>query len=231
MRPIIAGYGEIGKAVGTIVGEHDIIDDGYLMPGNADVLLVCFPYSKTFVADVINYVIRHSIKHVAIFSTLPIGVTKEITGAIHSPVEGKHPDLEMSIRQMERWIGYNDREEGLFFNGYFKDLGLKTKMVENTDCTEALKLLSTTEYGINIVFAAYKAKVAEAIGMDFELTKEWNRAYNRLYKDLGMEKRYQKYVLDAPKGKIGGHCVRENTYLLQDQFPDNILTMIQDLDI
>lgn len=230
---MIIGFGEIGNAVRAVTGDTAILDLNFQenLVEDVDIMHICFPYSEDFIAQVNHYIQEWMPKHIVIWSTLPIGITKQIPKAVHSPVEGKHPDLEMSIRMMERWIGANDHDEALFFHDYFVNLGLRTRTVSNSDYTEALKLLSTTEYGVNIVFAAYKARVAEAIGMDYELTKEWNRAYNRLYKDLGMEKRFQKFVLDAPKGKIGGHCVRQNTYLLENQFPDNILNMIQDLDV
>lgn len=233
MNHVVAGYGEIGHAVHGIVGPNTYIVD-LNMPKDRrnpfdviSILHICFPYSKDFNKAVRDYIDIYNPQHVIIWSTVPIGTSKEISPRIiHSPVEGKHPDLEMSIRQMERWVGFNDRNEGVAVATHLSDLGLRTKLVRNTDFTEALKLLSTTEYGINIVFAAYKAKVAEAIGMDYKLAKEWNEEYNKLYKNLGMEKRFQKFVLDAPTGRIGGHCIVPNAEILQEVFPDVMLEKI-----
>lgn len=235
MNNIIVGFGEIGKAVYAVIQGQTFIVDPPTYPmtpvpfDEVDVLHICFPYADDFPKAVLLYIALYKPLHVIIYSTLPIGTTKRIPKAVHSPVEGKHPDLEMSIRLMERWIGYNDHEEGQFFANYFRDLGLKVKMVENTDCTEALKLLSTTEYGINIEFARYKKEVADAIGMDYQLTKTWNENYNRLYKDLGMEKRYQKYVLDAPVGPKGGHCVTPNAQILYGQYPNPLVEIVGEL--
>lgn len=232
MNNLIIGYGEIGKAVGAVIGEHAVIDLGMLKPEpmEVDIMHICFPYSEEFVEQVLVYIATYTPKHTVIYSTVPITTTRQLHrtdySVVHSPVEGKHPDLEMSIRLMERWIGYNDKEEGQFFANYFRDLGLKVKLVENTDCTEALKLLSTTEYGINIEFARYKKEVADAIGMDYQLTKNWNENYNRLYKDLGMEKRYQKYVLDAPDGPKGGHCITPNAKILNKQYPNVLVDIV-----
>lgn len=233
MTNLVIGYGEIGRAVGAIIGTHDFIDKDFpVVEGDFDVIHICFPYSDTFLSDVnyyyTEYGANHS-SHIIIWSTLPIGTTKYVgQGAVHSPVEGKHPDLELSIRYMERWIGYNDKEEGLFFNGYFRDLGLRTRMVENSDCTEALKLLSTTEYGINIEFARYKKHIADEIGMDYQLCKDFNTEYNKLYKNLGLDNKYQRYVLDAPEGPKGGHCVTPNARLLDSQFPNAMVQIVSE---
>lgn len=228
---LVIGYGEIGKAVGAIIGDHQAIDLNMLKPEpmEVDIMHICFPCDSRFLEHVQVYIQEWQPKHVVIYSTVPIGTTKLLNNVIHSPVEGKHPDLEMSIRLMERWIGYNDKEEALFFNAYFIGCGLRTKMVENTDCTEALKLLSTTEYGVNIEFARYKKHVADSIGMDYQLTKSWNENYNRLYKDLGLEKRYQKFVLDAPVGPKGGHCVTPNAQILNQQFPNTLVEIVGEL--
>ncbi len=227
---VIVGYGEIGRAVHAVVGDADIVDlDTPVYEADYDIMHVCFPFGSKFMTELLDYIEQLNPGHVIIYSTLPIGTTKLFAGAVHSPVEGKHPDLELSVRSMERWIGHNDDEEGQFFANYFRDLGLKVKLVENTDFTEALKLLSTTEYGINIEFARYKKHVADALGMDYKLTKEFNQEYNRLYKLLGMDKRFQKFVLDAPEGPKGGHCVTPNARILAKRFPNEMVTIVAEL--
>lgn len=231
MTSLVIGYGEIGKAVGAIVGEHDFLDPVILHSTESeyDVIHICFPYSKGFTTYVSEYIKSYNPKHIAIWSTVPLGTTIRIPGAVHTPVEGKHPDLELSIRYMERWIGYNDKDEGLFFNKYFQDLGLNTRMIRNSDFTEVLKLLSTTEYGINIEFARYKKHVADEIGMDYQLMKDFNTEYNKLYRNLGLDKRFQKYVLDAPDGPKGGHCITPNAQLLNEQFPNEMVKIVGEL--
>jgi hypothetical protein len=234
MNNIIIGFGEIGRAVYKVIqGNTYVVDPVYTKAQTffePEVMHICFPYSETFVTDVKAYLDKYKPAHVIIYSTVPVGVTYQVSPwAVHSPVEGKHPDLEMSIRQMERWLGYNNKDEGYFFVNYFEGLGLKTKLVLSTESTEVLKLLSTTEYGINIEFARYKKRITDEIGMDYELTKEWNREYNKLYKNLGMEKRFQKFVLDAPEGPKGGHCIVPNARLLQEQFPDELVAIVGEI--
>lgn len=235
MADLVVGYGEIGKAVkeaitpSAQVYDLNIKNNHKLDSKDVDVMHVCFPYNVRFVENVQDYIARFQPHHVVIYSTVPIGTTRQVAGwAVHSPVEGKHPDLALSIRYMERWIGYNSDQEKLFFNGYFLERGFKTKLIKNTDFTEALKLLSTTEYGVNIEFARYKAHVAESLGMNYELTKEWNTEYNKLYKNLGLNE-FQKFILDAPEGPKGGHCITPNARLLNEQHPSKFTKIVGEL--
>lgn len=230
-KDLIIGYGEIGQAVHEVICPDAIIKDitmkGKRVANQIEVMHICFPPSDKFVEQVWDYIVRYEPKYVAIWSTVPIGTTKKIgKRVIHTPIEGVHPLLAKSIKNMTRWVGYNNKTSAKFFEEYFKERKLNVKLVPNTDCTEALKLLSTTEYGINIEFARYKKKVADAIGMDFELTKEWNQSYNQLYKELGLARKFQKFVLDPPEGKLGGHCILPNYRILKEQFPDEILNVL-----
>lgn len=236
MNNLIVGCGEIGQAIGALLESQKDATVAYHDPQaslfyetdfmSVEVLHVCFPYTKHFVKSLQQYIEDYNPEHIIIYSTVPIGITKGFPKAVHSPVEGKHPHLEESIRLMERWIGFNDISEGDFFAAFFRTMGLGIKLVASSDFTEALKLLSTTEYGINIEFARYKARIAEEVGMDYSLTQRWNEEYNRLYKNLGLEKRFQKYVLDAPTGPKGGHCVVPNALILSEQFPSILADIV-----
>jgi hypothetical protein len=229
---LIVGFGEIGKAVKEAICPEALVFD--ISQPNYDkinghrfeVMHICFPYSDNFVQFAQEYIDRWQPEHIAIWSTLPIGTTKQVSDkAVHSFVEGRHPVLAKSIRLMPRWVGHNDQAEADFFKDYFESKRLKVRLVNNTDHTEALKLMSTTKYGINLVYTDYVKRIADDLGMDFELTKQLDKDYNQLYKELGMPQ-FQKFVLDAPNGAIGGHCVRENSILLNQQYPDMLLERI-----
>jgi UDP-N-acetyl-D-mannosaminuronate dehydrogenase len=227
---LIIGHGQIGKAVHEVIGESLVVDkvapdlSGIVI----DVMHVCIPYSDEFIEVVKSYKKQFKPKHLIIYSTVPIGTTKQIKDAVHSPVEGVHPRLTESITIMPRWIGCNKKSEGTFFEEYFENLGIQARIVQHSNCTEALKLLSTSEYGINIVFADYKKKIADEIRMNYSIMKDWNNDYNDLYEDLGLHQ-YRKYVLDPPKGRIGGHCVVPNAEILDKQFPNAMLKMIKEM--
>lgn len=235
MNQIVIGYGEIGQAVGEVIGDHWVVDvskdSDENIPKKIDILHICFPYDDSFVGEVGNYIALYKPKHTIVYSTVPIG-TCELIGpkVVHSPVEGRHPDLALSIQTMERWLGTASKTEAQYFTNFFEDRFMKIKVVGSSKFTEALKLLSTAEYGVNLVFADYKAEVAEQIGMPYELTKDWNLEYNRLYRELGLGRRFQKFVLDAPGGKIGGHCVVPNAKLLNETFSDDMLEMIEEME-
>lgn len=235
MNSLIVGLGEIGSSVKSLIEKTDHVmthDIKEFKRGkkstHIDILHICFPPSQTFVQDVKDYITRWEPEHVLIWSSTPIGTIKQIPGAVHTPVEGRHPVLNESLKLMTRWLGANDKLEARFFKGYFKNMYLEVEVVADSDFTEALKLLSTTEYGVNIEFARYKKSVADELGMDYELTKRWNQDYNQLYKYLGMDWA-QKFVLDAPEGPKGGHCVTPNARLLQEQFPDALVKIVGEL--
>lgn len=230
MSDIVIGYGEIGQAVGDVIGDPAIDDLGFPEThGTFDVMHICFPYSENFVSEVMRYMVKYVPKHTVIYSTVPIGTTKQLLGSVHSPVEGKHPNLAQSIRLTPRWIGANTAGEAAFFHDYFKDLGIFTQVVGSSDYTEFLKLRSTAKYGINLAWTDYEAKVAKEIGMDFKLINEFDKDYNILYRSLDMGE-YQRYILSPPNGKIGGHCVIPNAKLLSEQYPDELLTILKEYE-
>lgn len=234
MNSLIIGLGEIGRAVREVIVKtdkvytYDLEDDSLTFGSSIDILHICFPYSEDFTKQVKQYVKEVKPWHIIIWSTLPIGITKQVKGAVHSPVEGKHPRLTLSIKSMTRWIGANDETEGIFFFEYFKELMLKPKLVSDSNFTEFLKLRSTAKYGINLVWTEYEAKVAEQLSMDMDYVREFDRDYNKLYHNLGMDWA-QRYILGNPHGKIGGHCVVPNAELLDEQFPSELLKMIKEM--
>lgn len=237
MISLIIGQGQIGSAVKGFISQYesvytyDIKDEHKRsIPSILDVMHVCIPYSESFVEDVKEYIKKYEPKYSIIWSTVPIGTCRAIGGVVHSPVEGVHPKLEQSIAIMTRWISANEPELAVFFTDYFSAMDLEVNVLHNTDFTEALKLLSTAEYGANLVFADYKAYVAEKIGMSYQFMKDWNEDYNKLYHQLGLSKKFQKFVLDSPAGKIGGHCIIPNAKLLNKEYHSDILDMIEGME-
>lgn len=233
MKSLVIGRGEIGRAVAETISRVDDVVTYDLKDGAApnikgvDNLHVCIPFTDeaNFLASVEAHINRYKPIHVCIWSTVPVGTTKQIRGAVHSPVEGRHPALAQSVRQMTRWIGANDQGEGLFWAAHFGLMRLHARIVDNSDFTEFLKLRSTSKFGINLAWANYEASVATELKMDFEFIKEFDKDYNKLYHNLGMDWA-QRYILDDPKGKIGGHCVVPNAKILQEQFPTRMLDRV-----
>lgn len=232
MNHLVVGIGEIGSAVATVLSEAnysvktlDISPEP--VDGTVHILHICIPYSEDFVKIVKDYQKQYHPDLVIIYSTLPVGTTKKIKNAVHSPVEGKHPRLAGSIRMGLRWIGYNNNEDKTLAQKIWRPITV-CESVGNSDWTEFLKLASTAKYGINIVWAEYMDSVADFLGMPYKYVKEWDQGYNQLYRKLRMPS-YQKFVLDPPLGKIGGHCIVPNAFLLDAQFPSKMLKMIKEM--
>lgn len=235
MNHLVIGMGEIGNAVYELIGTNssDTLysfdsKDGERVdiPRDLSVMHICFPFSDNFVKQVKEYIVQYEPRHIIIWSTVAIGTTRLLKhNVVHTPVEGRHPKLLRSLQIMHRWLGSTSLAELKFFGDYFQKLGLRPRKIPHPETTEALKLLSTTKYGINLVFADYMNQVLTEVGGDYELSKQWDKDYNELYRALKMPQ-FQKYVLDPPGGRIGGHCVRENAMILQEDYDDDILDLI-----
>jgi len=232
MKAILIGYGEIGKAVYTVFSKkHNIsIHDpkqskkyNVKAGTKADILIIAIPYGKNFVKIVKDYKKKFDTNSILIFSTTAIGTCRKL-GAVHSPVEGRHPNLAKSILKSRRWVGgMNIKVLSFLIQSGFKKK--KIFLLKNSEWTEFLKLRSTSLYGVNIEFARYSNKVATKLKMPFENVKFFDNDYNEMYKELGMPE-FSRYILEPPKGKIGGHCVVPNAKILNKDFPHIFLNEI-----
>ena len=229
---LIIGMGEIGSAVAQV-----LLDAGYKVStldlnsepvnGDIEVLHICFPYTQYFLKEVKKYRVKYKPKLTIIYSSVPIGTTKQIPHAIHCPIEGKHPRLNFGVKAFRKFIGYNDPKDGFMARDLWKPIS-EFELLPNSDWTEFLKLASTSKYGINIVWADYMGDTAERLDMPYDYVKDWDRAYNNLYGRM-KEWRYRKFVLDPPDGWIGGHCIVSNAELLNESYPEGMLDMIIEL--
>ena len=231
---IIIGMGEIGQGIRTVIGpcltfdkQNELSGFQKQNPPRVPVMHVAFPYSKTFTKDVMGYVEKYKPELVIIYSTVPIGTTKKLgENFVHSPVEGKHPYLAKSIKKAPRWLGSTDEMALKRAANFWAQVVDKVHMVNDSDHTEFVKLRSTSRFGVNLAFARYEKEVADKIGMDWNELMEFDRDYNQLYQDLGLED-MQRYVLKPPGEKIGGHCVVPNAEMLNEQHPNKWLEEIK----
>lgn len=229
MNCILIGLGEIGKAIQEYYGKFHTIHTYDIKYGNVihsylkqyDLMLVAMPYDENFVSVVNKYKETYDVKDTIIFSTVPIGTTSKIENAVHSPIEGKHPNLAESIEYWKVFIGGINKQAERFFGEADKIIFT----LDKPEHTEFLKLQSTTNYGLMIEYARYVKSVCDKIGMDYNFVKLFNIEYNDLYEKLCMDQ-FKRYILEAPNGKIGGHCVVPNAKILNSQFPNEILNQI-----
>ena len=212
MKSLIVGYGEIGKALYSVLKKHynvEKIDVNETTTGEVDVMHICFPYTANFVAEVKRYKKLYKPLYTVIHSTVPIGTTKKCK-AYFSPVRGVHPHLEKSLTTFVKYLAPRD----VFLDDYFYKAGIIIKPTKNPNTLEAMKLYCTTLYGLNIIAEKEMWDFCKKHKLDFDIVyTDCNITYNEGYKKLGLSK-FSKYVLEHKDGKIGGHCIIPNCELL-----------------
>jgi hypothetical protein len=211
---LVCGIGEVGSAIATIL-QCDGIDKDEIAPRKTYKFLhICFPFSDKFVEQVKEYQDTYAPDYTIIHSTVKIG-TSNICGAVHSPVTGRHPDLVESIKTFTKYFGGGD---AYVCSLPFRSRGIKTSCYVRADITEAMKLISTTYYGLNIMIEKEIHAWCERNDLPFEkVYSENNEDYNRGYKELGFPEFIRPNLRHIP-GEIAGHCVVANLDLIKD-FP------------
>ena len=214
-KHLIIGSGQIGNSLFNVLKKHydvSIRDKNFDLNGSFDVLHICYPPTKKFIEITKIYIKKYNPGLVVIHSTIPVGYTKKIGAmAVHSPVRGVHPDLDKGIKTFVKYFGGGKAEEAA---RYFSKIGIKTKAFKDSETTELLKILDTTYYGWNIIFAKEVKIICDKLKLNFEEVYTIpNRDYNDGYKKLGMS-HVVRPILRPTKGKIGGHCVIPNCNLL-----------------
>jgi len=202
-KSLIIGSGEVGQALYKVIGGDTIPSGQY------DIIHICFPYSDDFISEVKRYQKLYKTKYTVIHSTVPVGTTKRCK-AHHSPIRGVHPHLEEGIRTFIKYLAPANQE----LKEYFEKAGIKIKLIDKSENTEALKLWSTTQYGRFIELEKEIHKYCEERGLDFNIIyTEANKTYNDGYEKLGMGY-VRRPILKHVEGSIAGHCILPNYKLL-----------------
>lgn len=227
MTHLILGLGEVGKALQNILKCHgkDARDDGEGLNPSYDVLHICFPYSESFNEQVGTYQRRFLPTYTVIHSTVPVG-TSALLGALHSPIRGRHPNLEESIKTFVKYVGGPNAAPVV---KELKSFGIPAVQVENQDDTEAGKLVDLMQFGDSILLAKEIYEFCKIMGIDFEVAyTRFNRTYNEGYSALGFPQ-FQRPVLKHIEGKIGGHCVVKMMELLDSKTAKRIINENKEL--
>jgi hypothetical protein len=231
MNCVLIGFGEIGRAVYETYSKHhniDIVDPKHPSEralDNYDLMLVTMPYTMDFIEIVSKYQQDFKAKAKVIFSTLSIGTTAKLKDAVHVPIEGKHPNLAESVEKWQVFMGgFNQIVYDFFVMAH------KTPYIlEKSEHTEALKLMSTTNYGLMIEYARYCNEICKDIGMDYSNVNAYNGCYNNLYQELQMPQ-FSRYLLNPPEGAKGGHCVVPNSRILKEQYPSALIDVVAEVN-
>lgn len=223
MKTLIIGYGEIGKALYSVLNAagYDVYHrdiECSIEISDIDVMHICFPYSKTFVKSVSKYKKIYKPKYTVIHSTVAVGTSKKCK-CYYSPVRGIHPHLETSLKTFVKYLAPNSDA----LKAYFEKAGIKVEESEKTQTLEAMKLYCTTIYALNVIAEKEIWNFCKKHDLDFETVyTKCNQTYNEGYSKLGFPQ-YSKYVLTHKDGKIGGHCLIPNCKLLKTDIAKFIL--------
>jgi len=230
MKSLIIGSGEVGKSLYEVlerVYKKDInirdVETPERQLEGVKVLNICYPYSGSFVANTEAYIEQYKPNFTIIHSTVPVGTTRKLGKlCVHSPIHGKHPNLVGGIRTFVKYVGSEKNSIGYMARCYLEKAGITTKGVSSPEASEMSKILCTTYYGWNIVFAKEVKAICDEYGLDFkEVYTGWNNFYNQGYSELGMSQ-FVRPVLEPIEGAIGGHCIVNNSKLL-DSFVTNLI--------
>jgi UDP-N-acetyl-D-mannosaminuronate dehydrogenase len=226
MISLTIGAGEIGKSLHSVLkNKHTSyirdVESAEAFPP-IDVLNICYPPIKDFVKITQAYIKQYKPKLTIIHSTVAPGTTREVGRmVVHSPVHGKHPNLEEGIKTFVKFIGANNAYSASLAYKFLTDAGIQVKIVANSETSELSKILCTSYYGWNILFMKEVAKICEQYDVPFHSVYGWNEYYNQGYTELGMSQ-FVRPVLEPIAGPIGGHCVVNNCDLLKSFITDTI---------
>lgn len=208
MHHVVIGCGEVGSALRKVLNCDGVDVKLAQFPSRAsyDMMHVCVGYGPDFSELVVDYAERYSPVNIVVHSTVPIG-TCELLSAHHSPIRGKHPNLEQSIRTFVKYVGGPNAteicEELIRF-------GINAYPCASSRDTEAGKLFDLMQFGAAIMIEKEIHLYCENHGLDFDLVyTQFNETYNEGFaKNEG--KHFVRPILNHVHGPIGGHCVAQN---------------------
>lgn len=224
MSHLIIGIGEVGSALRTILNAdaHDPHKEIWAQEDEKyDFVHIAFPFDTDFSEKVNRYkkVFLKPEGILVIHSSVAVGIS-DMCEAVHSPIRGVHPKLELGIRTFVKYFGGPRAAEAA---KEFKIRGMDVKVFESAKITEAMKLWDTTQYGAMILLQKEIKEWCDKNGVDFEsVYTEANKTYNEGYRRLSRHEVVRPYLKDIP-GKIGGHCVIQNAALLDSPTPKQLI--------
>lgn len=217
----VIGLGEVGLALVEVFkcdGE-DPFKDIFAEEKHYDFLHIAFPYSESFIDEVVKYQNKFSPKYTIIHSTVPIGTSRKC-GALHSPIRGVHPHLADSIKTFKKFLGGDNVWE---VSKEFEKYGISCLCTNDPANTEALKLWDTTQYGVFIMLNKEIHQFCKTNNLDFNIVytlanETYNEGYTKMFRPEVMRPYLQ--FKDEP---IGGHCVIPNAKLLDSYSAQQLL--------
>jgi UDP-N-acetyl-D-mannosaminuronate dehydrogenase len=230
-KVLVVGLGEIGRALFELLKEDDKFtvfgldldetkmraagQDRTKLPSEVDTMHVCLPCKtqEEFVDEIANYAKLFKPRLVIINSTVPPETTKRIEQSCtclvaHSPVRGVHKSTEHMKWEMRRWtkyVGGANATAAEAARKHFEKMHLKVKTLKSSTETELAKLFETTYRAWMIACFQEMHRISRTFEADFDDVVDFIEDTHRVR-------------LDRPvmfPGEIGGHCLIQNTQLLE----------------
>lgn len=229
---LIIGNGTVGQGLeklyeGTKYRVHIRGRDPIQWNGTPKVMHICFHHNKHFDKAAIDYIKQYNPTLTIIEATVPVGTTEKIARAtkskvVHSPIRGMHNDITSGMRTFTKMIG-GERKAAQMAERHYKEMGLTTEVFNSSAETELAKLLSTTQYALNIAFCQEIKRMCDKYGLDFEnVYTKANISYNEGYGKL--KPNVVRPVLKP--GIIGGTCLMQNIELFKGAWESDFLKAI-----
>ena len=239
---VIMGLGEVGSSWFKVLSENNYFDvTGIDLKGNREkridkkeeggsVFHVCIPFVDGFEKVVSETIRKYNPNLVIVNTSCKVGSTRNLYNLtkvpmVHIPVRGVHPDIDKGIRTFENEIGPIDGLSAKLAEEYLDALNIRHATFNSPEETEMGKILDTSYYGWNILFAKQVFELCREHGLDFDnVYTRFNQSYNEGYAKLG-KPNVIRPVLMPPQifnrkigiqdNKINGHCVRTNWEILK----------------
>ena len=225
---LIIGCGEVGKSLNKVISQYYsavIYDKSFQLPISnyfrrevirIDFMHICFPYSPTFVQDVKQYKEIMQPRFTVIHSTVPVG-TSSLCEATHSPIIGKHPFMDNSIKTFTKFVGGKDADA---VAEHFRSMDIKVQICRKSSTTELAKIADTTFYAVCIEYIKGLERKCSLYDVPFsEVFTLYQQNYNKGWSELGYPE-YSRPVLQPIQSKQGGHCTVSNLDFYNSKFSD-----------
>ena len=231
---LVIGRGEIGSAVYSVVSKHFKADSYDIADGEPsrlrfkhyDVLHICIPYQVTpsLAKWALDYANLFTPKLILIESTVAPDTTREISKSLdksillcHSPVNGRLLEgVEWGLTHYTKFIGPMSDAAALVATKYYEHMGLQTRVCENPEQTEWMKILDTTYWGLLIGWWQEIERISH----------EFNLNLQDICKFFGTIQDKSKGKIPRPilyVGPMGGHCIISNARLLLTKHDSNFV--------
>mgnify|MGYP001593032190 CR=1 FL=1 len=212
MSDLVVGLGEVGGPLRDLLqAEGHDLNCPTRYTGHIDTLHIAFPYGPQFIDWVQRYQTAWAPTLTIVHSTVPIGTTRKLIEAVHSPVNGRQGQMREDLLWVPKWIGGTHAKEA---QQVLELGGMRCLTTLKPETTEAMKLLCLAKYAA----ANALARLGQELGIPDHMVMEWDRGYN-----TNVEKGLQRPLIQPDGPTIGGHCLMAGVALLRQTYPHPLL--------